>query len=146
MGKTAFGSAAPILRVASLAASVEYFVTVLGFKIDWEEAPVIASLSRDRCCLFLVEGDQGHPGSWAWVGVADVVALFEELRAKGARIRHPPTNYYWGLEMQIEDLDGNVLRLASDRKPDVPNGEWLDMHGRAWVQQADGTWIPVERA
>lgn len=84
-------------------------------------------------------------GSWAWIGVGDVEALFEELRAKGARVRHPPTNYYWGLEMQIEDLDGNVLRLASDRKKDLPNGEWLDMHGRAWIQQSDGTWIPVER-
>ena len=145
MVKTAFGNAAPILRVASLAASVEYYVTVLGFTIDWEEVPVIASLSRDRCCLFLVEGDQGHPGSWAWIGVGDVEALFEELRAKGARVRHPPTNYYWGLEMQIEDLDGNVLRLASDRKQDLPNGEWLDMHGRAWMQQPDGTWTPVDR-
>jgi catechol 2,3-dioxygenase-like lactoylglutathione lyase family enzyme len=145
MARTAFGSAAPILRVASLAASVEYYVTVLGFKIDWEEPPVIASLSRDRCCLFLVEGDQGHTGSWAWIGVGDVEALFEELRAKGGRVRHPPTNYYWGLEMQIEDLDGNVLRLASDRKQDLPNGEWLDMHGRAWIQQSDGTWTPVER-
>ena len=145
MVKTAFGNAAPILRVESLAASVEYYVTVLGFTIDWEEAPVIASLSRDRCCLVLVEGDQGHPGSWAWIGVGDVEALFEELRAKGARVRHPPTNYYWGLEMQIEDLDGNVLRLASDRKQDLPNGEWLDMHGRAWMQQPDGTWTPVDR-
>lgn len=144
MSKSVFGSAAPILRVASLAASVEYYVTVLGFKIDWE-APVITSLSRDRCCLFLVEGDQGHPGSWAWIGVGDVETLFEELQAKGARIRHPPTNYHWGLEMQVEDLDGNVLRLASDRKKDLPDGEWLDMHRRAWIQQSDGSWIPVDR-
>ncbi|HYT69410.1 MAG TPA: glyoxalase superfamily protein [Vicinamibacterales bacterium] len=145
MRKTSFSSAAPIFRVASLAASVEYYVTVLGFKIDWEEAPVITSVSRDRCCLFLVEGDQGHSGSWAWVGVGDAEGLFEELRAKGARIRHPPTNYYWGLEMQVEDLDGNVLRLGSDRKKDQPNGEWLDMHGHAWVQAPDGSWTRVER-
>ena len=144
MAKASFGNAAPILRVDSLAASVEYYVTVLGFKIDWEEAPVIASLSRDRCCLFLVQGDQGHTGTWAWVGVNDAAALFEELVPKGARIRHPPTNYYWGLEMQVEDLDGNVLRLASDRKKDVPNGEWLDMQGRRWVQVPDGTWTLVE--
>ena len=144
MAKAAFGNAAPILRVDSLAASVEYYVTVLGFKIDWYEAPVIASLSRDRCCLFLVQGDQGHTGRWAWIGVNDAAALFEELVPKGARIRHPPTNYYWGLEMQVEDLDGNVLRLASDRKKDVANGEWLDMQGRRWVQAPDGTWTRVD--
>jgi len=144
MGKVSFGNAAPILRVSSLAASVEYYVTVLGFKIDWEEAPVIASVSRDRCCLFLVQGDQGNTGTWAWIGVHDTEALFDELVPKGARIRHPPTNYYWGLEMQVEDLDGNVLRLASDRKKDMPNGEWLDMQRRRWVQNADGTWTRVE--
>jgi len=145
MAKISFGNAAPIFRVDSLAASVEYYVTVLGFKIDWEEAPHIASISRDRCCLFLVQGDQGHAGAWTWIGVHDVEALFEELAARGGRIRHPPTNYTWGREMQVEDLDGNVLRLASDRKKDVPNGEWLDMQGRRWVQAADGTWTRVER-
>ncbi len=145
MGKASFSGAAPIFRVASLSASVEYYVTVLGFKIDWEEAPIITSVSRDRCCLFLVQGDQGNPGAWAWIGVGDCDLLFEELRAKGARIRHPPTNYYWGLEMQVEDLDGNVLRLASDRRKDSPNGPWLDMHRRAWVQAPDGTWTLVAR-
>ena len=144
MGKISFGNAAPIFRVSSLAASVEHYVTVLGFKIDWEELPSIASISRDRCCLFLVQGDQGHAGAWTWIGVHDTEALFEELVAKGARIRHPPTNYYWGLEMQVEDLDGNVLRLASDRKKDLPNGEWLDMEGRRWAQAPDGTWTRVE--
>jgi hypothetical protein len=145
MGKQSFGGAAPIFRVASLSASVEYYVTVLGFKIDWEEAPVITSVSRDRCCLFLAQGDQGNPGAWVWIGVSDCDLLFEELQAKGARIRHPPTNYYWGLEMQVEDLDDNVLRLASGRREAQPNGEWLDMHGRAWVQAPDGTWTPVAR-
>ena len=132
MGKAAFGGAAPIFRVARLAASLEYYVTVLGFKIDWEESN-IASVSRDRCCLFLCQGDQGHPGAWTWIGVGDVEALFTELSAKGARIRHPPTNYSWALEMQIEDLDGNVLRLGSEPRKDRPEGEWLDMRGDAWV-------------
>ena len=145
MKKVSFSSAAPIFRVASLPASVEYYVTVLGFKIDWEEAPVITCVSRDRCCLFLVQGDQGNPGAWTWIGVGDADALFEELRARGARIRHPPTNYYWGLEMQVEDLDGNVLRLASDPRKGEPHGEWLDMLGRRWVQAPDGTWTRVEQ-
>ena len=36
-------------------------------------------------------------------GVTDTGALFEEYIAKGARVRHPPTNYQWAFEMQIED-------------------------------------------
>jgi catechol 2,3-dioxygenase-like lactoylglutathione lyase family enzyme len=144
MAKSPFGGAAPIFRVAWLAASLEYYVTVLGFKIDWEESG-IASVSRDRCCLFLCQGDQGHPGAWAWIGVADAEAVFEELRARGARVRHPPTNYSWALELQVEDLDGNVLRLGSDPRKNEPVGEWLDMHGHAWVKSADGDWTRVDR-
>jgi hypothetical protein len=50
----------------------------------------------------------------------------------GARIRRPPTNYPWAFEMQVEDLDGNVLRFGSDSIPGESYGEWLDMHGRLW--------------
>jgi catechol 2,3-dioxygenase-like lactoylglutathione lyase family enzyme len=110
--------AAPILRVANLSASLDYYVKVLGFTIDWEYPRVIASVSRGQCCIFLSEGDQGNPGSWAWVGVGDAGALFEEYRSKGAKIRHPPTNYSWAYEMQVEDLDGNVLRLGSHQRED----------------------------
>jgi hypothetical protein len=43
----------------------------------------------------------------------DAQALFEEYRRKGAKVRHPPTNYSWAYETQI-DLDGNVLRTLVD--------------------------------
>jgi hypothetical protein len=35
--------------------------------------------------------------------------------------------------MQVEDLDGNVLRFGSEPRPGEPDGEWLDMHGRRWL-------------
>ena len=41
-------------------------------------------------------------------------------------------NYSWALEMQVEDRDGNVLRIGSDPREDEPFGEWLDMHGCSW--------------
>jgi hypothetical protein len=34
--------------------------------------------------------------------------------------------------MQVEDLDGNVLRFGSDPIKGQPYGEWLDMNGRLW--------------
>jgi len=94
----------------------------------------MASVSRDRCGIFLVEGDQGHLGAWVWIGLADVKLIFEEYQSKGAKIRHPPTNYGWAREMQVEDPDGNVLRIGSDPRDDEPLGEWLDMHGRRWAR------------
>ena len=51
-----------------------------------------------------------------------------------------PTNYHWAYEMQVEDLDGNVLRFGSDPKPDQPVGEWLDMRGERWVRSTAGEW------
>lgn len=38
-----------------------------------------------------------------------------------------------GLELQIADLDGNVLRLASEPRVGMVTGEWLDMHGVRWA-------------
>jgi catechol 2,3-dioxygenase-like lactoylglutathione lyase family enzyme len=135
----------PIFRVRSLPASLDYYVRVLGFKLDFE-TPGFASVSRGRFHLFLCEGDQGNPGSWVWIGVSDADALFEEYRASGANIRHPPTNYSWAFEMQVEDLDGNVLRLGSEPKPDQLFGEWLDMRGDTWAPSPDGGWTRVKRA
>lgn len=135
-----FGGVTPILRVQSLAAAVDYYVNVLGFKIDFHEPGIIASVSRDRCCIFLIEGDQGNPGSWVWIGVSDVDALYEVYQSKGALIRQPPTNFSWACEMQIQDPDGNVLRMGSEPKDGVPFGPWLDMHGRRWMPKPDGGW------
>jgi len=140
-----FGGAVPIFRIQHLAASIGYYVQVLGFKLDWQ-TPGFASVSRGRCCVFLSEGDQGNPGAWVWIGVPDAEALFEHYRATCARVRHPPANYPWALELHIEDLDGNVLRLGSDSKKDQPFGEWLNMRGQRWVMSPGGGWTKVESA
>jgi catechol 2,3-dioxygenase-like lactoylglutathione lyase family enzyme len=126
-----FGKAIPVFRVKSVPAAVEYYTAVLGFHHQWGN-DTFASVSRDKCTIFLCDGDQGHFGTWVWIGVNDAAALEVELRAKGAKIRHPPTNYSWAYEMQVEDLDGNVLRLGSDPIEGQPYGEWLDMDGRIW--------------
>lgn len=135
-----FHSAAPILPVANLGASLDYYVRVLGFAVDWRDDTGIASVSRDRCTLMLCQGDQGHAGAWVWVGVADAAALHEDLKARGAIVRLPPTDYPWGLELQNADPDGNVLRLASEPRVGMTTGEWLDMHGVRWAQDSFGGW------
>jgi len=126
------GGAIPVFPVASLEAAIKYYVEVLGFKLDWEGAGIFASVTRDKCHIFLCQGDQGHPGTWTWIGCHDAESLAAEFRERGAKIRHPPTNYPWAYEMQVEDQDGNVLRFGSDPKEGEPYGEWLDMPGRTW--------------
>jgi catechol 2,3-dioxygenase-like lactoylglutathione lyase family enzyme len=140
-----FEGVVPILRVQNLSASTEYYVDVLGFKVDWCDPGIMASVSRGRCTIFLCAGDQGNPGTWVWIGVSDIEALFDEFRGKGARVRHAPTNYPWALEMQIEDPDSHILRFGSEPKEDQPVGEWLDMRGGRWKLSAVREWVRVER-
>jgi len=144
-----FGGVTPILRVNDVAASVAYYVQKLGFKVNWgypeEGKSFFASVERGRCCLFLCAGDQGHPGSWVWIDGKDVEALHREFVATGATIRNPPTNYEWALEMQVEDLDGNILRFGSDPKKGEPSGSWLDMNGDRWIRLEDGSHRKLER-
>ena len=111
----------PILRVADLAASVRYYVSVLGFAVDWggEAGADMASLSRDGHAIMLCRGDQGQPGTWVWIGVEDIGPLFRLFRERGAVVRREPANHPWAFEMQIEDPDGHVLRFGSKPLPEA---------------------------
>jgi catechol 2,3-dioxygenase-like lactoylglutathione lyase family enzyme len=140
-----FGGSNPIFVVNDLAASLDYYTHQLGFSIVWQH-PAFACVARGKTHLFLSVGDQGQPGAWVWIGVSDADALQIEYKASGAKIRNPPTNYAWAYEMQVEDLDGNVLRLGSDDKPDLPIGPWLDMQGQLWQHTGPNQWTLVEPA
>ena len=115
----------PILRVRDLAVSLEHYEKVLGFRVDWNDEGIMASVSRDGHALMLCERDQGLPGTWIWFGVADAGALHGELAAAGATIRLPPTNYPWAYEFHVEDPDGHVLRFGSEVRADLPFAAWV---------------------
>ena len=130
----------PILRVEDLDTSVAYYVEKLGFELQWRDDP-LASVGRGRTSLMLSAGDQGHAGTWVWIGASDVDELYAEFATRGARLRHPPTNYPWGSrECQITDPDGHVLRFGAESRPGEPPGEWLDGQGKRWIPQPDGSW------
>jgi predicted enzyme related to lactoylglutathione lyase len=113
----------PILRVEDMAASLRFYVDVLGFdNAPWGNAE-FTSVTRGRCALYLCQGGQGLGGAWVWIGVDDVATLHADLVAKGVAIRMPPTSYPWALEMHVEDPDKNVLRFGSDPDPDPATAE-----------------------
>lgn len=109
----------PILNVKDIAVSLRYYVNALGFtKAEWGET--FTFVSRDGHGIYLNEGGQGEAGTWIWIGVSDVEALYEEFLGAGAIVRHPPRNYPWALEMHVADPDGHILRFGSEPKKDRP--------------------------
>lgn len=105
----------PILCVRDIAASLTFY-EVLGFEnASWGNQE-FTHVSRDGVGIYLSRNGQGQPGAWVWIGVEDVQKLHEQYKARGIPILLPPTNYPWALEMQIQDPDGNVLRMGSEPK------------------------------
>ena len=142
-GAVRVGGIVPILRVADFDASIRYYVDVLGFEVDWTDGR-FGSVTRGDASLMLSEGAQGHAGTWVWIAVSDADALHEELLPRGARIRHPPTDYPWGSrEVHVFDPDGHVLRFGAGSRPGAPLGEWLDEDGVRWMPEPDGSWKRV---
>ncbi len=127
-----FGSPMPVFRVKDVDASIAYYRNALGFELRWRAGDSFACVARDKCSIFLTDDNQSQPRMWVWIGVPDVRALDSQYVASGANIRNPPENFEWGLEMQIEDLDGNVLRIASDMEKGRPLGVWRDADGVRW--------------
>jgi catechol 2,3-dioxygenase-like lactoylglutathione lyase family enzyme len=122
-----FGSPVPILSVSDFAASLAYYVDVLGFTVEWTfgDPPDFGCVRRGDAGLYLCQGAQGQPGTWVWIGVPDARLIYDEYRASGATIVQKPTNYPWALEMRVSDLDGHVLRIGSDPE-DPPEADSHD--------------------
>src|SRR5262245_37399810 len=78
----------PILRVKDLEASRRYYIQTLGFSLDWDAEGAV-SVSRDGKSIMLIEGEQGQPGTWLWIGVEDADAFFAEFwpRARTSEAR-----------------------------------------------------------
>jgi catechol 2,3-dioxygenase-like lactoylglutathione lyase family enzyme len=124
----------PVFRVQNVEASVAYYVNALGFELRWGGSDGFACVARGKCSIFLTHDHQSQPRMWVWIGVQDVRALHSQYVASGAKIRNPPENFEWALEMQVEDLDGNVLRLGSDPEEGKPLGVFRDADGVRWRQ------------
>jgi predicted enzyme related to lactoylglutathione lyase len=118
--RTKFEHASPILSVADMARSIRYYVDVLGFANEEWSGDEFACVTRDGASIYLSLGDQGHPGTWVWVGVGDVEELHREYQARGASIVQPPETFPWAVEMRVLDPDGHVLRFGSDSNAQQP--------------------------
>jgi predicted enzyme related to lactoylglutathione lyase len=117
-----FENAQPILRVADMQRALDFYVGQLGFEnADWGNGD-FTCVTRDRAAICLCRGRQGpepghggaSSGCWVWIGVSDARALHDQLQSRGVRITMPPTHFLWAVEFNVQDPDGNTLRIGSD--------------------------------
>jgi catechol 2,3-dioxygenase-like lactoylglutathione lyase family enzyme len=82
-----FGGVNPIFRVGNLAASLDYYVKVLGFTIDWEYTGVVACVSRDRVGIFHGPRPSTASSGRRWNPERDLAQLEEcsKVRERAAR-------------------------------------------------------------
>ena len=119
-----FPQAVPELPVANVDKAAEYYVSVLGFHLDWGgDDGGIGGISQGDCRMFLTNAAfRRHWGNRdpvvIWLNVnskQEVDELYQRWRAAGAKILEEPEDKPWNLrEFRVADVDGNQLRVFYD--------------------------------
>jgi predicted enzyme related to lactoylglutathione lyase len=115
----------PVLAVANVEASIEFYRNVLDFQLDWQgdsQPLYIASVSRDDHAIMLERRTPLTTGC-VWIGVSDLSSLWAKIRSNGSvEIVQRPTNQRYALDMRIKDPDGNILWFGTEPLNDFPVG------------------------
>ncbi|MGK5729854.1 glyoxalase superfamily protein [Streptomyces sp. URMC 124] len=103
--------AIPVLHVENASAAVAWYAR-LGFAEQWEHRfepglPAFVEVARGAVRLFLSEhrGD-ARPGTLIYLRVRDVDAVAAEFGV-------PPVSAPWAREIELQDPDGNRLRVGT---------------------------------
>lgn len=112
----------PVLRTFPGAEADRFYLTYLGFVVDWEHRfepglPLYRQVSREGCVLHLSEhhGD-ATPGSAVRIRVADVVALQRHLVESTVYPLRPGLQHQdWGVDVDVPDPFGNRLTFFTPR-------------------------------
>ena len=149
-----FARAVPIIFVANVQASAEFFRDTLGFSIDFLHGhpPFYGAVSRDGACVHLkfvhepvfAIGTQDREGFiMAFIEVENVKALYASYVAAGVTFEQKLRKQAWGgRDFIVRDLDGNahLLRAAPPRqatsgRPGLDHNEGAreeSIHGTGW--------------
>jgi catechol 2,3-dioxygenase-like lactoylglutathione lyase family enzyme len=118
-------ASAPVLLVRDVVASANYYRDALGFSYDrfYGEPPSFCICHRDGHSLMLAqveEASQIQPfwkfrdrtcNAYFWVDDAD--ALYEQMKAAGARMDYGPCTQPYGVrEFGIQDLDEHDISFG----------------------------------
>jgi catechol 2,3-dioxygenase-like lactoylglutathione lyase family enzyme len=130
----------PALRITNYERSKAYYVTTLGFAVEWEHRfephfPVFMSIARDGMRLYLTEhrGDC-QVGGLVHFLIPDVDAWHAEFRTRGAVVAEAPNDDLGFRNMTVMDPDGNQLRFMEPSRPQDEPGAPPDRGGTTATQ------------
>ena len=121
---TQFPKVVPEIPVGSIKEAIEYYVSALGFQLDWHSSnDGIAGISQGESRIFLTDApfreQYGSGGPVViWLNLdskQEVDELYQRWQQAGAKIVAEPEDKPWNLrEFRVADLDGNLLRVFYD--------------------------------
>jgi glyoxylase I family protein len=111
-------------QVKDVARSVTFYTHHLGFTLEHQQLPVIASVSLGDARILLSgpgasgsrpmpNGQQQEPGGWNRIvlKVANLSGFIADLKKTGLHFRNEMESGPGGRQIQIEDPDGNPIEL-----------------------------------
>ena len=119
MSVVKFQSVTPILQVENLQRALEFYTTVLGFKIAWTWGTPAnrGSVCRDDVELMLEEKALGEAPriTHVYMRVNEIDAYYQAICAAGARVKVLLADRPYGMrDARVVDVDGNELGFGTE--------------------------------
>ena len=115
MNDPKLSSIAPILQIADLDRSLDFWKRVMSFDVAWiagGEPPNIASVCRDQIYLMVRVEKTPRPCD-IYIEVDGIDAYFQRVSETGAKVVHPLADRAYGMrDGRVEDPDGNQISLG----------------------------------
>ena len=123
MAHTSF-KAIPTFRISSYEKAKSFYITELGFTLDWEhwyapDAPVYMQVSKNGLVLHLTENERFRSHTIIFVETSGIEDFREELVSNNSGNSIPEiSNTEWRTkQMELEDPFGNLLRFNETLEP-----------------------------
>ena len=103
----------PVLPVADVFKTQEYYRDVLQFTINWSDRDVFGSVSNGAISLFFAKSTDFKPGHTLVWNTANADQVYEEYKAAGAQIVEDIETRSWGMrEFVVQDINGHRIRIG----------------------------------
>jgi catechol 2,3-dioxygenase-like lactoylglutathione lyase family enzyme len=115
----------PQLIVADLERSLDFYIRVLGFAVDFRYEDFYAGIIRDGFSIHLKSGKPGAEERATRLAeehlnlmfsVADIGDLFEAMQNRPVTVIQPLRQMPYGREFYLADPDGYLLGFVEDKQ------------------------------